>query len=213
MLSSLLDAEDLIKSLLFTIAGLPAAKKLSSHSGSSRKSLSEDVASLYAQFPEQVNTKALATLLGYIIEHPDDQELIWDQVYRIFTPSTPQPDPDSSLELSIASLGDSRYFAFQKHWVHPYLEDSLIALQDLVRRYNGTVKISDYYARTIVFVQSSGVGNSRLADAFGQSCPMINFVFVKGQMAFLPVTLRCCSSCAPSRNKSTKEMRCCHLLH
>ena len=33
-----------------------------------------------------------------------------------------------------------------------------------------------YYAKTLIFVQSSGMGKSRLADAFGRYCPMINFV-------------------------------------
>jgi hypothetical protein len=28
----------------------------------------------------------------------------------------------------------------------------------------------------MIFVQSSGMGKSRLADAFGEECPMINFV-------------------------------------
>ena len=35
---------------------------------------------------------------------------------------------------------------------------------------------SPYYAKTLVFVQSSGMGKSRLADSFGRVCPMINFV-------------------------------------
>jgi hypothetical protein len=35
---------------------------------------------------------------------------------------------------------------------------------------------SPYYAKTLVFIQSSGMGKSRLADTFGGFCPMINFV-------------------------------------
>jgi hypothetical protein len=35
---------------------------------------------------------------------------------------------------------------------------------------------SRFYAKTLIFVQSSGMGKSRLADAFGKECPMVNFV-------------------------------------
>ena len=30
-----------------------------------------------------------------------------------------------------------------------------------------------FYAKTLIFVQSSGMGKSRLADAFGEECRMI----------------------------------------
>ena len=71
----------------------------------------------------------------------------------------------------------------QKHWVYPYFSDSLDTLQDVVRSYD-SAKISNYYARTLVFVQSSGMGKSRLADSFGESCPMINFVFRRAKEGF-----------------------------
>lgn len=38
---------------------------------------------------------------------------------------------------------------------------------------------TDYYANTLVFVQSSGMGKSRLADAFSESCLMINYILCK----------------------------------
>lgn len=41
---------------------------------------------------------------------------------------------------------------------------------------NYTYDYSDYYTKTFVFVQSSGIGKSRLADAFGENCLMINFI-------------------------------------
>lgn len=40
---------------------------------------------------------------------------------------------------------------------------------------NGT----DYYAKTLVFVQSSAMGKSKLMNAFGESCLMINYIFRK----------------------------------
>ncbi|KIX09491.1 uncharacterized protein Z518_00571 [Rhinocladiella mackenziei CBS 650.93] len=65
--------------------------------------------------------------------------------------------------------------ALQKDWNNVYFPHSLVALQDLIRRYQ-LLDVSKYYAKTLVFVQSSGMGKSRLADAFGQCCPMINFI-------------------------------------
>lgn len=38
---------------------------------------------------------------------------------------------------------------------------------------------SDYYTKTFIFVQSSGIGKLRLADAFDKSYLMINFIFYK----------------------------------
>jgi hypothetical protein len=48
--------------------------------------------------------------------------------------------------------------------------------------------IDGFYSRTLVFLQSSGVGKSRLADTFGQVvCPMINYVLrEKGAAGFPP---------------------------
>ncbi|KIX00093.1 uncharacterized protein Z518_10230 [Rhinocladiella mackenziei CBS 650.93] len=65
--------------------------------------------------------------------------------------------------------------ALQKDWNSAYFPHSLIALRDLIRRYQ-LLDVSQYYAKTLVFVQSSGMGKSRLADVFGQYCPMINFI-------------------------------------
>ncbi|KIX07986.1 uncharacterized protein Z518_02640 [Rhinocladiella mackenziei CBS 650.93] len=67
------------------------------------------------------------------------------------------------------------FHALQKDWNNAYFPHSLVALRDLIRRYQ-LLDVSKYYAKTLVFVQSSGTGKSRLADAFGQLCPMINFI-------------------------------------
>jgi hypothetical protein len=63
----------------------------------------------------------------------------------------------------------------QKDWNNAYFPHSLEALQELVQQYQ-QLPIERYYARTLVFVQSSGTGKSRLVDEFGQECPMINFI-------------------------------------
>lgn len=61
-------------------------------------------------------------------------------------------------------------------WTGDYLPESLSALRDEIRR-NGE-RIADglkIYAKTLLLVQSTGMGKSRLADKFGETCPMINF--------------------------------------
>jgi len=76
--------------------------------------------------------------------------------------------------------------ALQKDWNNTYFPHSLVALRDLVRQYQ-LLDVQQYYAKTLVFVQSSGMGKSRLADAFGQLCPMINFILRgRGTAGFPP---------------------------
>ncbi len=104
-----------------------------------------------------------------MINRPEEEELIWTATYNLFpqkiltrTKSTSPPTADSV----IVGLYDA--------WHCDYLIDSLEALRQQMR--DCTHDCSDYYAKTFVFVQSSGMGKSRLADAFGESCLMINFI-------------------------------------
>src|SRR5438045_9170831 len=55
----------------------------------------------------------------------------------------------------------------------------------MIREYQ-QLDIKQYYARTLVFVQSSGMGKSRLVDAFGQKCPMINFILREKETTGFP---------------------------
>jgi len=75
--------------------------------------------------------------------------------------------------------------ALQKDWNNPYFPHSLVALRDLIRQYQ-LLDMRQYYAKSLVFVQSSGMGKSRLADAFGQLCPMINFVLRDAETSGFP---------------------------
>ncbi|KIX01890.1 uncharacterized protein Z518_07829 [Rhinocladiella mackenziei CBS 650.93] len=76
--------------------------------------------------------------------------------------------------------------ALRKDWNNSYFPHSLMALRDLIRQYQ-LLDVSQYYAKSLVFVQSSGMGKSRLADTFGQSCPMINFILREsGDSGFPP---------------------------
>src|SRR5262249_47969551 len=70
-------------------------------------------------------------------------------------------------------------------WNTEYVPDSLDALRDEIKR--NEKEMDQFYAKTLIFVQSSGMGKSRLADAFGETCPMINFVLRdKGTTGYPP---------------------------
>jgi hypothetical protein len=70
-------------------------------------------------------------------------------------------------------------------WNRNFFEDALLGLRQQMR--DCVNDRSKYYARTLVFVQSSGMGKSRLADSFGRICPMINFVLrEKGDGYLIP---------------------------
>lgn len=66
-----------------------------------------------------------------------------------------------------------------EHWERPYLGPSCKALIRKLRTYEKSFSDNSrriYYARTIAFTQSSGAGKSRLANEFGQVCPLVFFV-------------------------------------
>ena len=171
MLSTLPGAERLIQKLLSAILGLDAANELPSHPGSSRNSLSQDLADLYNLVPAGVNARAVGILLERVIKQPDDEELIWSAVYGLLAPSTPPRKRSITPKPNRDILHD-----LQNDWVGDYAPDSLVALQRLVNYYTENARMTDYYSKMLVFVQSSGLGKSRLGDMFGKSCPMINFV-------------------------------------
>ncbi|KAK2813657.1 hypothetical protein FQN50_000055 [Emmonsiellopsis sp. PD_5] len=74
----------------------------------------------------------------------------------------------SPAERAIASL--------EEDFRMPYFPDALDTLHHTIRTYQSVDNTNSYYSKAIPFVQSSGMGKSRLADAFGQETPMISFV-------------------------------------
>lgn len=63
-------------------------------------------------------------------------------------------------------------------WKQPYTSNSLDILTNLIDKYEKDKELRDlYYAKTLVFTQSSGMGKSRLALEFGRYHPTINFMF------------------------------------
>ncbi|KAI9779500.1 MAG: hypothetical protein M1839_007308 [Geoglossum umbratile] len=167
-------ADRLIKKLLSTLQELDAADELPPHPGSSCKSLSDDIYNLRSRFSERVRIGDIAILLEHVTAEPINDESLWSAVYRLFyEDSVPPTTPPRKKSLSPASR-DLFLHDLYKDWNRNFVEDALIGLQQQMRDcINDT---SEYYAKTLVFVQSSGMGKSRLADSFGRICPMISFV-------------------------------------
>ena len=169
MLITLPGAERLIEKLFYAIQGLRTTAELPSHHRSSRKYLSRDVTELLNRYPKGINVEAVGILLERVIEQPQDEESIWSAVYGLFYPATPRSKNTSPIMVGDRFVGD-----LYDAWRCPYFEDSMVALRQQMQHCINDE--SAYYAKTLVFVQSSGMGKSRLADTFGESCPMINFV-------------------------------------
>ncbi|KAI9779346.1 MAG: hypothetical protein M1839_007454 [Geoglossum umbratile] len=165
------DLYDSIFDLIASLAPLPAARRLPSHN-SPLGMLGTDISDLPDRFKDvkQLNEELVAGALKAIMcSEPDDNESIWVAVYDLVSrPIAPKPQIMSSSAVLIkdGTLGDLR-----GDWTRDYFPGSLEVLQKLVRIRN----MEEYYSKTLVFLQSSGVGKSRLADTFGETCLMISF--------------------------------------
>jgi hypothetical protein len=133
----------------------------------------EDLASLLTRSTGQVDVEALGILFKHITEQPHNDELIWSAVYELIKASTPF-SPVVLHEKRSSPISPVVLHDMNIDWSRNFFEDALVGLQQQMKDcVNDT---SMYYAKTLVFVQSSGMGKSRLADSFGRICPMINFV-------------------------------------
>ncbi|KAK2786813.1 hypothetical protein FQN53_006110 [Emmonsiellopsis sp. PD_33] len=79
-------------------------------------------------------------------------------------------------EFSSESQAEQAIASLEEDFRGPYFPDALDALRHTVTSYESSDNIKSYYSKSIPFIQSSGMGKSRLADAFGRETPMINFV-------------------------------------
>jgi hypothetical protein len=214
MLSTPVEAEILIIDLFHAILGLDAVQRLPPHRGSSHKSLAQDIYQILAQPLYQASTEAVGILLERVIEQQDDEESVWSAVYELFVPAT----PPRSKSISPTMIGDRFVGDLYDAWHWPYFKDPLIALRQQMQHCIDDK--SAYYAKTLVFVQSSGMGKSRLADTFGESCPMINFILRENEgyppgdgeiLDFMcekpPKVLLDAVSKSPSKPKSENEDR------
>ncbi|KAH0558650.1 hypothetical protein GP486_004697 [Trichoglossum hirsutum] len=167
-------AERLIMKLLHTLQGLDAPEELPPHRGSSRKSLNLDINDLYGRFPERVNAEAIAILLKHAIAKPVDEESLWSAVYGAVHEVSSFLTTPTRKKSYFLTPRDDFPLHLQNDWNREFFDDALIGLQEQMR--DCLKDKTPYYAKTLVFVQSSGMGKSRLADTFGRTCPMINFV-------------------------------------
>jgi hypothetical protein len=110
---------------------------------------------------------------------------IWTAVAKLLIASKPGTLPNAKKVSSHSPRKSAVLRDLQKDWKNDYFPDSLNALQSLIREYQ-TLALGDYYARTLVLVQSSGMGKSRLVDSFGQECPMINFILREEEATGFP---------------------------
>ncbi|KAI9763888.1 MAG: hypothetical protein M1839_006121 [Geoglossum umbratile] len=156
-----------ILEILRCLISLHASRELPSHNTPS-EILCIDISHVMSTFARRglLNTQAAAAFLTILVDRGGDQ-LIWSAVYELV--SNQKTPPTGNGSLPDRSLRDLHH-----DWHRAYLPDSLDALQ--LQMEECLKDKSEYYAKTIVFVQSSGMGKSRLADMFGRFCPMINFI-------------------------------------
>ncbi|KAI9860589.1 MAG: hypothetical protein M1813_006013 [Trichoglossum hirsutum] len=166
------DIYEFILDILGSLAVFPAARRLPSHN-SPLGTLGADIRDFFDRFKdvEQLNKELVAEVLKACIcsKPDDDDESIWVAAYELVSrPIAPEPQIMSS---SPVLVKDGTLRDLRGDWTRDYFPGSLEVLQKLVRNRNMKV----YYSKALVFLQSSGVGKSRLADAFGETCLMISF--------------------------------------
>ncbi|KAI9780336.1 MAG: hypothetical protein M1839_006759 [Geoglossum umbratile] len=159
--------QELIESILVCLLSLPASGALPSHNTPSQN-LHLDILAIVTTFINirQLNKQAAATFLTILMDRGDDQ-LIWSAIYDLV--NDPKAPPTGN-----HSCPDPFLLDLHRDWHQAYLRDSLDALQ--LQMVECLEDKSDYYSKTMVFIQSSGMGKSRLADTFGKFCLMINFI-------------------------------------
>ncbi|KAI9760436.1 MAG: hypothetical protein M1840_002414 [Geoglossum simile] len=157
--------------LMTFTGGLAAARKLPSHV-SPQGTLRMDISDLSTRFGdmEQLDKRLVAGALEAIICHKSgDDEFVWVAIYDLVScPIAPESRIISSSPLLAT---DNTLDDIRGDWTRKYFPESLELLQSLVL----DCKMEEYYSKTLVFLQSSGAGKSRLADAFGETCLMISF--------------------------------------
>jgi len=128
----------------------------------------------------------LSSLLEKVASGASDFDILTVFAQLLIAFDTHQNIGNDDFLLRIPSHTSSVLRDLQRDWNNHYFPHSLDALQSLIRQYQ-QLAVEQYYARTLVFVQSSGTGKSRLVDSFGQVCPMINFILrEEGTTGFPP---------------------------
>ncbi len=72
---------------------------------------------------------------------------------------------------------DTTLVNLYRHWNAAYKSSSYDILLDRIRNFEADpITWRSYYARAVVFLQSSGAGKSRLADKCGETIPAVTYV-------------------------------------
>ena len=72
------------------------------------------------------------------------------------------------------------------HWNGEYIGPCREVLRDIIRGYESIGSADSFYSKVLLFVQSSGAGKSRLADAYGEVCPMAAYILREDDNGFPP---------------------------
>lgn len=114
------------------------------------------------------DVSATAKLLQRVIQSDNIFE-IYEATYELVSVEAALDEPRT-----VRKLPDEVLTAVSKDWTRKYFPDSLNALREHIRFCLRDER--PFYSKSLVFVQSSGMGKSRLASKFGETCPMIDFV-------------------------------------
>ena len=74
----------------------------------------------------------------------------------------------------------------QKHWNREYIGPSCESLGANNREYEVISKQNKHFSKSLLFIQLSETGKSRLADEYGKPCPMMTFVLRNDDPDFPP---------------------------
>lgn len=171
------------------------------------------------QYPNESSTAEFLTRLKphftSLVESKSSDLGIWTAVAGLLmdfnSPAVPETSPTSTLDLTLREYDDTNHAVLLKlhhKWTREYLPESLDALRDEIRRNGQRIAGGlQIYARTLLLVQSTGMGKSRLADKFGETCPMINFTLGEANFkCYPPVDGEVRSFLCKELPKKTKDM-------
>lgn len=111
-------------------------------------------------------------------------ETLLDQLGKeavLSTPVTPRSKFAHSRQIS-QDLSE----LLRRHWKQPMVGPSLQMLRARIRDHEGQYDSTSNYSKSLSFVQSSGAGESRLADEFGDHCPMATYILREEGVGYPP---------------------------
>jgi hypothetical protein len=114
----------------------------------------------------------------------DVYQAVFD-VYTAVDGVASQPSTPTTAKISGDEDEPHAADALLNHWKGEYIGHSRDILRKRIREYEQE-GLKNYYSKSLLFLQSSGTGKSRLADAFGEICPMVSYVIRKDQFGFPP---------------------------